>query len=66
MTALPAETSTSWAQSIGNDRLLFGMILAVREAALFAFGANLLMVLAAIVSIMLTVPGGRSRDGQGA
>jgi DHA2 family multidrug resistance protein-like MFS transporter len=30
--------------------------LAVRQAALFAFGANLLMVVAAIISIMLTVP----------
>ena len=36
--------------------------LAVREAALFAFGANLLMILAAIISIMLTVPKGRLRE----
>ena len=33
--------------------------LALREAALFAFGANLLMVAAAIISILLTVPKGR-------
>jgi DHA2 family multidrug resistance protein-like MFS transporter len=33
--------------------------LALREAALFAFGANLLMVAAAIISIMLTVPKGK-------
>jgi DHA2 family multidrug resistance protein-like MFS transporter len=32
--------------------------LAIREAALVAFAANLLMVVAAIVSIMLTVPNG--------
>jgi DHA2 family multidrug resistance protein-like MFS transporter len=36
--------------------------LALREAALFAFGANLLMVAAAIVSIILTVPEGRLRE----
>jgi DHA2 family multidrug resistance protein-like MFS transporter len=35
---------------------------AIREAALFAFGANLLMVVAAIVSIVLTVPKGKPRD----
>jgi DHA2 family multidrug resistance protein-like MFS transporter len=36
--------------------------LALREAALFAFGANLLMVAAAIISILLTVPKGRLRE----
>ena len=36
--------------------------LALREAALFAFGANLLMVVAAIISIILTVPKGRLRE----
>jgi DHA2 family multidrug resistance protein-like MFS transporter len=36
--------------------------LAVRQAALFAFGANLLMVAAAIISIMLTVPKGKPRQ----
>ncbi|MDQ3871154.1 MAG: MFS transporter [Chloroflexota bacterium] len=35
---------------------------AVREAAFFAFGANLLMIVAAIISIVLLVPGGKSRD----
>jgi len=33
--------------------------LALLEAALFAFGTNLLMVAAAIISIMLTVPKGK-------
>jgi DHA2 family multidrug resistance protein-like MFS transporter len=36
--------------------------LAVREAAFFAFGANLLMVVAAIVAIVLLVPKGRTHD----
>jgi DHA2 family multidrug resistance protein-like MFS transporter len=36
--------------------------LALREAALFAFGANLLMVVAAIIAILLTVPKGRLRE----
>jgi len=40
--------------------------LAMREAALFAFGANLLMVVAAIISIVLTVPKGRLREESGA
>jgi DHA2 family multidrug resistance protein-like MFS transporter len=35
---------------------------AVREAAFFALGANLLMVVAAIIAIMLTVPKGRPRE----
>ncbi|HEX5970992.1 MAG TPA: MFS transporter [Gemmatimonadaceae bacterium] len=35
--------------------------LAIREAALVAFAANLLMVVAAIAAIMLTVPGGDRR-----
>jgi DHA2 family multidrug resistance protein-like MFS transporter len=35
---------------------------AVRQAALVALAFNLLMVVAAIVSIMLTVPKGRSRE----
>ena len=39
--------------------------LALREAALFAFGANLLMVAAAIISIMLTVPKGKLRQEAG-
>lgn len=36
--------------------------LAVREAAFFAFGANLLMVVAAIIAIVLTVPQGGPRQ----
>ena len=36
--------------------------LAVREAALLAFGANLLMIVGAIISIMWLVPKGRTRD----
>jgi len=35
--------------------------IAVRQAAFFAFGANLLMIVAAIVAIMLLVPKGRMR-----
>jgi DHA2 family multidrug resistance protein-like MFS transporter len=34
------------------------------QAALFAFGANLLMVVAAIIAIMVTVPRGKSREEQ--
>ncbi len=34
----------------------------VREAAFFAFGANLLMIIAAIISIILLVPKGKVRD----
>ena len=37
--------------------------LAVRQAALIALAFNLLMVVAAIVSIMLTVPKGGKREG---
>ena len=36
--------------------------LALREAALFAFGANLLMIVAAIIAILLTVPTGRLHE----
>jgi DHA2 family multidrug resistance protein-like MFS transporter len=35
---------------------------AVREAAMFAFGANLLMVVAAIIAIVLLVPSGKMRE----
>ncbi|MGN6756462.1 MAG: MFS transporter [Thermomicrobiales bacterium] len=38
---------------------------AVREAALVAFGANLLMIVAAIIAIMLTVPRGRPHQEDG-
>jgi DHA2 family multidrug resistance protein-like MFS transporter len=37
--------------------------IAVRQAALIALAFNLLMVAAAIMSIMLTVPQGRPRGG---
>jgi DHA2 family multidrug resistance protein-like MFS transporter len=37
----------------------------VREAAFFALGANLLMIVAAIVAIMLTVPKGKLRQEEG-
>jgi MFS transporter, DHA2 family, multidrug resistance protein len=36
--------------------------LAIREAALVAFGANLLMVVAAIIAIVLTVPKGKMHE----
>jgi DHA2 family multidrug resistance protein-like MFS transporter len=38
----------------------------VRQAALIALAFNLLMVVAAIVSIMLTVPAGRRAEAKGA
>jgi DHA2 family multidrug resistance protein-like MFS transporter len=38
----------------------------VRQAALIALGFNLLMVVAAIVSMMLTVPAGRRALAKGA
>jgi DHA2 family multidrug resistance protein-like MFS transporter len=55
----------------GSTRWLEGVItfsgrqdnIAVREAALIALGFNLLMAVAAIASIMLTIPRGRARGG---
>ncbi len=38
--------------------------LAVREAAFFALAIDLLMVVAALISIMATVPRGKSRNDQ--
>jgi DHA2 family multidrug resistance protein-like MFS transporter len=38
--------------------------LAVREAATFAFGANFLLIVAALISILLFVPRGMARDEQ--
>jgi DHA2 family multidrug resistance protein-like MFS transporter len=38
--------------------------LALREAAFFALGVNLLMVVAAIVSIVLTIPKGRLEEDE--
>ncbi|HJP70557.1 MAG TPA: MFS transporter [Candidatus Limnocylindria bacterium] len=61
-TALSAETGPiNWIEGVipfvgRQDNL------PVREAALFAFGANLLMVVAAIISIMVFVPKGKSAD----
>ena len=59
-TALSADTeSTHWLEGVitfagRQDNV------AVRQAALIALAFNLLMVVAAIVSIMLTVPAGRT------
>ncbi len=36
--------------------------IAIREAAFVAFGANLLLIVAAIISVMLLVPKGKTRD----
>lgn len=62
-TALSADSeSTRWLEGVitfagRQDNL------AVRQAALIALGFNLLMVVAAIASIMLTVPKGRAAGG---
>ena len=66
--AISATIFTVLSAENGSTRWLEGVItfagrqdnLAVRQAALIALGANLLMVVAAIVSIMLTVPKGRT------
>lgn len=63
-TALSAETGpVSWIEGVipfvgRQDNL------AVREAALFAFGANLLMIVAAIVVIMIFIPRVRTDAGE--
>jgi DHA2 family multidrug resistance protein-like MFS transporter len=60
-TALSADSeSTHWLEGVitfagRQDNV------AIRQAALIALAFNLLMVVAAIVSIMLTVPKGRQR-----
>ena len=62
-TALSAETeSARWLEGViifagRQDNVV------IRQAALIALAFNLLMVVAAIVSIMLTVPKGRKRGG---
>ena len=62
-TALSAEReSTRWLEGVitfagRQDNI------AVRQAAMIALAFNLLMVVAAVVSIMLTVPKGRTRGG---
>jgi DHA2 family multidrug resistance protein-like MFS transporter len=69
--AISAAVFTALSANNGSVNWLDGVIsfvgrqdnLTVREAAFFAFGANLLMIVAAIVSIVLLVPKGRLRDG---
>jgi DHA2 family multidrug resistance protein-like MFS transporter len=62
-TALSADTeSTRWLEGVitfagRQDNVV------IRQAALIALAFNLLMVVAAIVSIMMTVPQGRKREG---
>jgi DHA2 family multidrug resistance protein-like MFS transporter len=68
--AISAAIFTALSANNGSVNWLDGVIafvgrqdnLAVREAAFFAFGANLLMIVGAIVSIVLLVPKGRLRD----
>jgi DHA2 family multidrug resistance protein-like MFS transporter len=68
--AISAAIFTALSANNGSVNWLDGVIafvgrqdnLAVREAAFFAFGANFLMIVAAIVSIVLLVPKGRLRD----
>ncbi|HYJ04095.1 MAG TPA: MFS transporter [Chthoniobacterales bacterium] len=67
--AISAAIFTALSVNNGSIRWLEGVItfagrqdnLAVRQAALIALSVNLLMVVGAIVSIMLTVPKGRPR-----
>ena len=66
--AISAAIFTALSAGAESGRWLEGMItfagrqdnVAVRQAALIALAFNLLMVVAAIVSIMLTVPAGRT------
>jgi len=68
--AISAAMFTALSGSRGGGTWLAGVVtfvgrqdnVAIREAALFAFGANLLMIVAAIVSIVLLVPRGRKAD----
>ena len=67
--AISAAIFTALAADSESTRWLEGVItfagrqdnIAIRQAALIALGFNLVMVVAAIVSIMLTVPEGRTR-----
>lgn len=69
--AISAAIFTALSAPSDSAHLLDGVItfagrqdnIAVRQAALIALAFNLLMVAAAIVSIMLTVPKGRARGG---
>lgn len=68
--AISATIFTAMSASDTNARWLEGLVsfvgrqdnLATREAALVAFGANLLMLIAAVVSIMLTIPKHKPRE----
>jgi DHA2 family multidrug resistance protein-like MFS transporter len=68
--AISAAIFTALSADTGTPRWLDGVItftgrqdnVAVRQAALAALAFNLLMVVAAIASIMLTVPPGRTRE----
>jgi DHA2 family multidrug resistance protein-like MFS transporter len=67
--AISAAIFTAFSVDSQSNHWLEGVItfagrqdnIAVRQAALLALAFNLLMVVAAVVSIMLTVPGGRGR-----
>jgi DHA2 family multidrug resistance protein-like MFS transporter len=69
--AISAAIFTAFSAESESIRWLEGVItfagrqdnIAVREAALIALGFNLLMVVAAVVSIMLTIPKGHSGGG---
>lgn len=69
--AISATVFTALSQDAGSARWIEGVIsyvgrqdnLAVRKAAFFALAINLLMVVAAIVSIMMTIPKRRG-DGE--
>ena len=68
--AISAAIFTALSADTESARWLEGVItfagrqdnIAVRQAALIALAFNLLMVVAAIVSIMLTVPAGRTAE----
>ena len=69
--AISAAIFTALSADAESARWLEGVItfagrqdnVVIRQAALIALAFNLLMVVAAIVSIMLTVPKGRKRGG---
>ncbi len=69
--AVSAAIFTALSSDSGSIRWLDGVLtfagrqdnLAIRQAALVALAFNLLMVVAAVASIMLTIPGGRTRGG---
>ncbi|HKY99038.1 MAG TPA: hypothetical protein VJL35_14350 [Gemmatimonadaceae bacterium] len=69
--AIAATIFTALSENNGSVRWIEGVIsylgrqdnVAVRQAAFFALATNLLMVVAAIVSIMMTIPARRPADG---